>query len=257
MMSGTRHWFSYAMLAATIAVGTLSAAPAAARDDSDGGLPNVFISPHGEPFRAAPGAPYPIADWFKRADRNSDGKLDKAEFLADAEAFFKVLDVNDDGVIGSYEVAFYEHRIAPEILVPVGNAAADGGPFQAVYDGGVRLWRVQIESNVGRRPRTYGGATGPGDSIDPGGGQPNEPTRRREEDSVGKGAAPYSLFNAPEPVTSADPDFLFRGYVRKASFMARAERNFAALDTAGEGFLTLARLPKTPMQQLIENARRR
>jgi hypothetical protein len=255
-MLATRHWFSCAIVAATIALGALSAAPAAARDD-DGGLPNVFISPHGEPFRAAPGAPYPIADWFKRADRNGDGKLDRAEFLADAEAFFKVLDVNGDGVIGSLEVAFYEHRIAPEILIPVGNASADGDLFQAVYEGGARLWRVQIESNVGRRPRTYGGATGPDSSADPNGGQPNEPSRRRAEDTVGKGAAPYSLLSAPEPVTSADPDFLFRGYVRKASFMARAERNFAALDTAGEGFLTLAKLPKTPMQQLIENARRR
>ena len=31
-------------------------------------LPNVFISPAGEPFRAPAGAPYPVAAWFVRAN---------------------------------------------------------------------------------------------------------------------------------------------------------------------------------------------
>src|SRR5689334_16176727 len=77
-----------------VALALAFAAPATVRAQEEDGLPNVFISPAGKPFRAVQGAPYPVVDWFKEADKNADGKLDHAEFIADAEAFFKVLDIN-------------------------------------------------------------------------------------------------------------------------------------------------------------------
>src|ERR1700739_4625367 len=65
--------------------------------------PSLFISPAGEPFRAGPGEPYPVVQWFARVDRNHDDRIDRAEFRADAEAFFKVLDKNHDGIIDAFE----------------------------------------------------------------------------------------------------------------------------------------------------------
>ena len=53
--------------------GALVIAPAYA-DDLDG-PPNVFISPCGEPFRAKLDQPYPVADWFKQADKNGEFKV--------------------------------------------------------------------------------------------------------------------------------------------------------------------------------------
>ena len=75
----------------------------------------LFIAPSGEPFRSASGQPYPVVQWFKRADRSGDGKLDKAEFRDDAETFFHTLDRNGDGVVTDPEIAYYEKIIVPEL----------------------------------------------------------------------------------------------------------------------------------------------
>ena len=77
----------------------------------------VFISPSGEPFRAAPGEPYPVAGWFARADANRDGTLTAEEFAADHLAFFKTLDKDADGIVDGFEAAAYETDIAPEVAV--------------------------------------------------------------------------------------------------------------------------------------------
>ena len=83
----------------------------------------------GRPFRSGPGGPDPVSLWFAQVDRNGDGRIDRAEFRADAEAFFHVLDANHDGVIDGFEVSGYEHDIAPEILgayrAPAGSGAAE------------------------------------------------------------------------------------------------------------------------------------
>ena len=81
-----------------------------------GGGQQLFISPAGEPFRAPPGAPYPVAAWFAGADANHDGALTRDEFVADALRFFTVVDADKDGVIDGFEVSAYEQRIAPEII---------------------------------------------------------------------------------------------------------------------------------------------
>lgn len=77
--------------------------------------PQLFIAPMGEPFRAGPDAPYPVTEWFIRADQDHDGRLTLAEFGADADRFFAVLDVDRDGEIIPDEVGRYERDIAPEI----------------------------------------------------------------------------------------------------------------------------------------------
>jgi hypothetical protein len=78
--------------------------------------PSLFISPSGQPFRAAAGQPYPVAAWFAQVDKRGDGRIDRAEFRADSEAFFHVLDANHDGVIDPFEMQAYENEVVPEIL---------------------------------------------------------------------------------------------------------------------------------------------
>jgi hypothetical protein len=207
--------------------GAVMVAPAASAQDDDG-LPNTFISPCGKPFRAARGAPYPVIDWFKQADKNGDGKLDHGEFMADTEAFFKVLDLRNTGYLDDYDIAVYEHRIAPEILGL--QASLDG------YGPAPRIWLAQAPS---------GGEAEDSDS---------EPKAPKDLDESKVGAAPFGFFNSPEPVTAADTQF--RGVVTKADFMALGERHFTALDSENAGYLTLAKLPKTAMQLALEHTRR-
>lgn len=96
-------------------------------EDADGGpgppRAQLFISPAGKPFRAAPGQPYPVAAWFAEADRDRDGTLTRDEFRLDSEAWFRVLDVNADGQIDMPEVTRWEEELAPEI-----TRAPRGGP---------------------------------------------------------------------------------------------------------------------------------
>ncbi len=76
---------------------------------------HLFISPMGQPFRSASGQPYPVVQWFKAADADHDGKLDKAEFKADAQSFFGVLDRNRDGMVTDSEIVYYETVLVPEL----------------------------------------------------------------------------------------------------------------------------------------------
>jgi hypothetical protein len=237
-MTVTRRQLTWTLTAAAGAVGLFGASIGFAQDDDDDGRPeNMFISPAGQPFRAPRSAPYPVSNWFKQADKNGDGKLDHAEFMADAEAFFKVLDLNGDGVLDGYEIQVYERRIVPEILgyrVNVG-ALGPGAPL-AMRRAGARLWLAQ-----GGPPP---GPAGPSDDEEP----QDHPPKGLDESQ--QGASPYGFFNAPEPVTAADPDF--RGLIYKANFLKLADRHFGVLDQDSQGFLTLAKLPKTEIQKAIE-----
>lgn len=89
-------------------------------DDEDDGGPRppqvqLFVSPSGQPFRAPPGHPYPVADWFAEADADHDGRLTLDEFRADADRWFKALDVNGDGLIDMPEVTRWEEQLVPEV----------------------------------------------------------------------------------------------------------------------------------------------
>jgi hypothetical protein len=196
--------------------------------------PSLFISPVGQPFRAGPGEPYPVARWFAQVDRNGDGRIDRAEFLADAEVFFHALDTNRDGVVDGFEVSNYEHNVVPEILGAYRAPAGDG----------------QGEAHARRGPA-------PGDGPDGGGRKRGRGGRKARDgaaapgDEVMGGAAPYELLNLPEPVSSADTNLT--GHVSLSDFMAAAGRRFERLDTRSQGYFTLADLPKTPVQLAAED----
>jgi hypothetical protein len=255
------------------------AAPACAADDK---APNVFFSPHGQPYRAPAGATYPIVDWFKAADRNGDGKLDRDEFVADAAAFFAFLDIKGNGVLDTDEISFYEHRIAPEVLGMRVTVYADGR--MRIDPSAPRLWLAQyVGDQTGPAPGTSGPmeggvfgqdgqSQGPGAPGGPGqparGGDPNEgeivprdalPDARQPketETSLTTGAASFGLFRVPEPVTASDSDYVVNNVVRKARFLAHAGDNFDALDPQHTGYLTLATLPQSPVERLLGRSRR-
>lgn len=197
-------------------------------------LPNVFISPAGKPYRAKPDEPYPVAIWFAEADANHDGKLTREEMRAEADAFFRTLDTNHDGVIDGFEVQTYEQTIAPEILPHIDNLRAGEG-----FDPNLDL----ADQRNTERPGSSGRARG--------GFQLRQPREVKGETGA-QGAAVYSLINQPEPVAAADADF--DGKISLAEFEAAADRHFEILDTKQQGYLTLADLPKTPIQEAIERA---
>ncbi|MBV9509015.1 MAG: hypothetical protein JO303_01885 [Caulobacteraceae bacterium] len=206
-------------------VAALAAFGAGAARAASADWPNVFISPCGQPFRAKTGAPYPVVDWFRQADKNGDGKIDHDEFTADAAAFFKVLDLNGDGLLDSYEVENYEHNVCPEVLGYTVDVSA-----RAPGWGAARLWLAQDD----------GGSAGD-DPSDSGGPPIDQPPT---------GAGPYELQEIPEPITAADTEF--NGIIRKADFLALADRRFTALDLEGKGFLVLAKLPQTYVQRHLK-----
>lgn len=194
------------------------------------GLPNLFISPAGKPYRAARGEPYPVNAWFAAADKNHDGKITLEEFRADAIAFFDELDANHDGVIDGFESQAYEQRIAPEILPRIEGLAAEEGM-------NLTLGRHTAgEPEIGASRGARGG-------------------RERAGDRKAQGAGLFGLLNEPEPVTAADTQFDSK--ITRQEFLSAADRRFEALDIGREGYLTLATLPKTPVQQAIEAAAKR
>jgi hypothetical protein len=192
----------------------------------DRAVPNLFISPAGRPYRAEHGLPYPVAEWFAAADADHDGHLTRAEFRADAAAFFKELDANHDGLIDGFEVQRYEKEVAPEI-----NPEVDGLRFGEGMD--LALGTDQ------------GGAHGP--KIGRG---PRFSSQETAGDRRPEGAGLFGLLNEPEPVAASDARF--DGHITLQEFLDAADRRFTALDKKNLGYLTLDALPKTPVQVLIE-----
>jgi hypothetical protein len=173
----------------------------------------LFISPAGEPFRAAPGAPNPFDTWFSRADANHDGRIDRGEFRADAERFFAQLDTDHDGIVDGFEIRAYEHDVVPELAAEAENQAF--GDARRVYRGapeGGRQGRGQTEPAPGPPPE-HGHA---------------------------------ALLNEPEPVSGADLDV--NGRVTGPEWLASTDRRFDMLDDRHDGFLTreslIAHLPR-------------
>ena len=217
-----------ALAAAAIQVELADPPAAAPRPPVRREPPNIFISPSGEPFHGAPDGPYASADWFRRADSDGDGRLTRAEFLADADRFFRRLDANGDGVIDGFEIRAYEDEVAPEILPRIG--ALRGGEGQ---DAGLFHDR---NGGVGpeRAPRDDRGRRG----------------RITASDTTFSGAGVYGVLNEPEPVQACDTDL--DGRVSLAEWRSKAGRRFALLDSKGAGYLTLDALPKSYVQEARE-----
>ncbi|MBO9707610.1 MAG: hypothetical protein J7521_05310 [Caulobacter sp.] len=205
----------------------------------------LFISPAGEPFRAPPGAPYPVAAWFTGADTDHDGVLTRDEFVADAVRFFAVVDTDHNGVIDGFEVSNYENHIVPEILQ--GFRGAPGGGENGGPPGGGRS-RGGRGGHGGERG---GGGMGGGDMNGP----PSGGGRRGGGSLMGgmlQGATPYSLLAEPQPVMGAEADFDRR--ISRDEAIRAAKARFALLDKDGDGRLRLADLPHTPAQARFETA---
>lgn len=109
-------------------IAALAAAPAVAARTLPPCPPKgaqLFIAPMGQPFRAGPEAADPMAAWIAQADADRDGAIGRAEFLADADAFFTRLDLDRDGELIPSEISAYEAGV-PEtrLYVPRGAGAA-------------------------------------------------------------------------------------------------------------------------------------
>ncbi|HEX7759086.1 MAG TPA: EF-hand domain-containing protein [Caulobacteraceae bacterium] len=187
--------------------------------------PQMFLSPSGEPFRLVPGAGEPFNAWFTRVDANHDGRIDRAEFRADAQAFFKLVDASGDDVIDGFEVSAYEHKIVPELIREV-EFRVFGPP-------------------EGSEPPEEGGAHRGGHGP-AGGRRPDHPDGERP-DNGSRGHT--SLLGEPEPVSGADSNM--DGKVTAAEWLQNADRRFDLLDDQHLGYLTrealFAKLPKPPV----------
>lgn len=188
----------------------------------------LFISPCGEPFRVEAPTPYPVATWFARVDANKDGALDKAELRADAAQFFKVLDLDKDGVVAGVEVSNYEMNIVPEILGMFRAEADQGRIFLAQLDENTEVVRDPMKGRIQER----------GAVRDPGLGM--------------EGAAGFTFLQEPQPVSASDGNFDRR--ITAAEFANAADRRFRLLDRNDDGRLTLEELPRTAAQRQYEDA---
>ncbi|HEU5047622.1 MAG TPA: hypothetical protein VFT64_07255 [Rickettsiales bacterium] len=71
----------------------------------------VLYSPNGEPLNGGslgnPPCEQAFSNWLAQADTNHDGVLDREEFLADAKAQFKRMDIDHNGYLVSEELDRY------------------------------------------------------------------------------------------------------------------------------------------------------
>ena len=180
----------------------------------------LFISPMGEPFHPSSRDDDALANWFRQADLNHDGKLTLDEMQKDAERFFALLDLNHDGEIDPDEITHYEEVVAPEVRT------------------GEHYDLASLENNGSESEATRGEGRG-GHRR----GRNDEGTHKgffRGVPDVHQGAGRYGLLDLPEPVISADTDF-DRG-VSLTEFRVAAQARFMALDLEHKGYLTLPAL---------------
>jgi Ca2+-binding EF-hand superfamily protein len=159
----------------------------------------------GEPFRGVPGGPQPVADWFAVADRDHDGAVSLPEMLDDASRFFKILDVDGNGVISPIEMTRYETDIAPA------RVRFDGGlkPFRSA-DKGDNLGRASDDGTEGSERRSFRSGSG-----------------RMFRD--------LEFLEVPQPVMMADSDFDQR--VTTDEFAKMATKRFNTNDKNKDGLL--------------------
>ncbi|RYF93945.1 MAG: hypothetical protein EON95_07195, partial [Caulobacteraceae bacterium] len=207
-----------ALFAALLATPALAQPPVPPPEGPPPRREQLFISPSGEPFRAPRGQPYPVVAWFVRADTDKDGALSREEFIADALAFHAQLDTDKDGWLDGFEIADYERNVAPEILSPLDRGEEGPGAVVAL---GKRPFIGKAQGVDGRR---YGASR--------------------------NGAGLYGMINEVQPVMGQDTNIDRK--IERKEVLAAARDRFALLDKDGDGLLTLATLPKTPYQTILE-----
>ena len=191
---------------------------------------SLFVSPAGQPFRAEPGQPAPMAAWFAQADANGDGAISFAEFQADFRRWFAMLDTNHDGEIAPDEVTRYETEILPEMASGRGGGFGGGGARGGGRGGHGGGWGGHGgRGGMGRG----GGMGGRGGGWGGGGGGAGM-------GYIPSGAARFGLLPIPHPIMAADED-LNRG-ISVAEWDHEAASRFNLLDEAHNGRLTLAEL---------------
>jgi len=189
----------------------------------------TFISPMGEPFRSGSGDKPPEEIWFERVDANNDGKITRAEFMADAGRFFRMLDLNHNDEIGPEEIEHYEEDIAPEVRAGGFDLPVPGGAGGGHHGRG-----------GGGGSRRHGGVSrGAGD--DEGAPPSDSPSPPQHYDAANEGGARYSYLDLPEPVVAADLNF--DRAVSPREFVEAAHQRFDALDANHDGVLTRDELP--------------
>lgn len=197
-----------------LALGGAASASAQPRPSDSVRQPSLFVSPMGQPFRANASGARGIDLWFSAADADYDSRISHDEFMANANAFFPLVDANQDGALTSLEDTAYWRQSAPEVVdgprggEPIGNVIAP--PDQRRRDVGVRQV-TQSDVNI-QGPRR---------------GHPAEQP---------VGAQAYGLLGDAEPIMSCDSNFDRR--VTLAEFDACAERRFAMLDANHDGYFT-------------------
>ena len=179
----------------------------------------LFLSPAGEPFRSPPDAPYPVANWFRQADTDADGRLTRAEFIADGERYFQTLDSSRNGQLEANEIDAYEAAVLSPITPRPGQRGAQGpgGP-----DG--------KPSQPMQMPATAA------------------PRKMRPDPERPRGAGLYGVINVRHPIKAADQDMNAR--VTAEEWRRILNSRFAILDKQGLGYLTLDSLPPTPWQEM-------
>ncbi|MET0246146.1 MAG: EF-hand domain-containing protein [Sphingomonas sp.] len=186
-----------------------------------GGL--LFVSPMGEPFRAHSGDTPPQERWFTGADSDGDGAITLAEFVADAQRVFRLLDRKADDEIDPEDIKAYETVLLPEIRVAgAGGGGGGGGP---------------------RGPGGPGGGPG-GGSADGSGERTGSRISSRGPGMGGgkQGAGRFGYLDYPQPVIAADRNFN-RG-IDPGEFTLAARQRFAMLDVNREGKLVRDELPR-------------
>ena len=162
------------------------------------------LSPNGEALSGGPlgrvSCRDAMARWFDRVDSDHDGKVTLAEFTADAQSQFAVMDLDKDGMVTPAELAAYR---APYM------------PSQPAE----RMVRAE------ERPRPAGDARPGGNqhAARPGGGERNTSLPDADADHL-------------DPVMAAD--VRLRNKISLEDFIAYAKRHFAALDIRHRGALS-------------------